>query len=499
LNPDDFTNDDNRADRPEDANLADQPAATPLPWWSRPVQTTEPAPATPATSATAGPTFETFEAPTDGVGDTAPVYGSAGYAMPGQVPLFGEEPPVAVVASARTHRIRNGLRSGAALTAAAVVLSAAVTGVVVHSVDDSSNHPTAASSSTSVSNLPQTTALSASVKSALAKITPSVVIINDTITTSASGQGGFGGFGGSGGFEASGAGTGIIVTAGGEVVTNAHVVNGATDIKVTLPNNGGQHAATIVGIDTTNDLAVLKVSGVSGLTPATFANSDSVAVGDSVLAVGNALGYGGSPTVTEGIISAKGRSLSDSEDNLSGLLQTDAAINPGNSGGPLVDANGNVVGINVAVATGTTDEPAQNIGFTIPSNTVVKNLPLLEAGENATSGSGGSSGSSGGTTTNGAYLGVEIGDNPGGGAVIEQVEAGSPAATAGLQAGDVITAVNGTTIADGTALQQAIRADKPGTSVTLSVTSSAGNGTVKVKLGSTADENSQAQVPSFQG
>jgi S1-C subfamily serine protease len=486
LNPDDNDNTSNESNANETAGEQFHqdvtPPVAPLPWWSRPVDTD-------ASAVPAGST-PVFSAPSS-------------YPAPEQAPLFeadtvaSGQPDAETVDVAKSHRLRNGLRSTAAVAAAAVIVSAAVSGVVVHSVDDGSNHSTTAASTTSVASLPQTTALSASVKSALAKITPSVVLINDTITTSASGQGGFGGFGGSGGFEASGAGTGIIITAAGEVVTNAHVVNGATDIKVTLPNNGGQHAATIVGIDTTNDLAVLKVSGVSGLTPATFANSDTTAVGDSVLAVGNALGYGGSPSVTEGIISAKGRSLTDSEDSLTGLLQTDAAINPGNSGGPLVDANGNVVGINVAVATGTTDEPAQNIGFTIPSNTVVKNLPALEAGENSTT--TGSAGSGGSTTSNGAYLGVEIGDNDGGGAIIEQVVSGSPADTAGLVAGDVITAVNGTSIATGTALQAAIQSERPGSSVSLSVTTSTGNTTVKVKLGSTASENSQAQTPSFQG
>jgi S1-C subfamily serine protease len=469
VNPIDDDNFDNQP-VPNDS-ATDQPVqavpVSPAPWWSRPA--------------------------TPGATPTEPQ------------PMFQEQPlwidpaaeNVAAVPAQRSHRFRRAARSGAALTAAAVVVSAAVTGVVVHGVDDGSGRGTA-SSSTTVSSTPQTAALSASVKSALAKITPSVVLINDTITTTASGgQGGFGGFGGGGGFEASGAGTGIIITAGGEVVTNAHVVNGATNIKVTLPNGGGQHDATIVGIDTTQDLAVLKVSGVSNLTAATFANSSTVSVGDSVLAVGNALGYGGAPSVTEGIISATSRSLTDSEDSLTGLLQTDAAINPGNSGGPLVDANGNVVGINVAVATGTTDEPAQNIGFTIPSNTVTKNLAALEAGENSTSTTSGSSGST--TTANQAYLGVEIGDNSGGGAIIEQVESGSPADTAGLVAGDVITAVNGTAIADGTALQTAIRADKPGTKVTLSVTTSTGNSTVKVTLGSSSSANSQQEQPSFQG
>jgi putative serine protease PepD len=303
----------------------------------------------------------------------------------------------------------------------------------------------------------------------LAKIEPSVVIINDTVTTSGNGRGGFGGFGG---FEADGAGTGIIISSDGYVVTNAHVVNGASNIKVTLPANGGTHDATIVGMDTTKDLAVIKISGVSGLTAATFANSDTVQVGDSVIAVGNALGYGGSPTVTEGIISAKGRSLQDSEDNLTGLLQTDAAINPGNSGGPLVDTNGDVVGINVAVATGTSSEPAQNIGFTIPSNTVVQAIPDLKAGKS----------SSGGSSQSTAYLGVEIADAQNGAGIVA-VQSGSPAAQAGLQANDIITKFNSTTITDSSDLQQAVRAQKPGDTVTLTVDRNGNTMTVKVTLG----------------
>ena len=312
-------------------------------------------------------------------------------------------------------------------------------------------------------------------KTALAKIEPSVVLINDTITSTANGRGGGGGFGGFGGFQESGAGTGIIITATGEVVTNAHVVNGATDIKVTLPGSTATHTATIVGINVSEDLAVIQIAGVSGLTPATFANSDSAAVGDSVLAVGNALGYGGAPSVTEGILSAKGRSLTGSSDNLSNLLQTDAAINPGNSGGPLVDSTGQVIGINVAVASGTTSEPAQNIGFSIPSNTVVNDLPSLKAGKGANS-------QGGQTTQSGTFLGVSVADATGG-ALVQAVEPGSPAAAAGIQAGDLITSVNGKAIADGTALQQAIRSEKSGTAVTIGLTRNGSPTTVKATLG----------------
>jgi len=378
------------------------------------------------------------------------------------------------------------------------VISAAASGTVVHLVDDHSGKgstsvagsttaasttgsstaasPSAgtSSSSSATSSLPPAAQVAADVKTALARIEPSVVLINDTITSSASGRGGSGGFGG---FQESGAGTGIIITSDGEIVTNAHVVNGASSITVTLPNNGGTHPATIVGINTTEDLAVIKISGVSNLKPATFANSDTAEVGDSVLAVGNALGYGGAPTVTEGILSAKGRSLTGTDDNLSGLLQTDAAINPGNSGGPLVDSTGQVIGIDVAVASGTTTEPAQNIGFAIASNTVVNALPALKAGQGASS-------QGGQTTQSGTFLGVSVADATGG-ALVQAVQPGSPAATAGIQAGDLITSINGNAIADGTALQQAIRAQKAGTTVTVGITRNGAPTTVKATLGTT--------------
>jgi putative serine protease PepD len=203
------------------------------------------------------------------------------------------------------------------------------------------------------------------VSSILAKIEPSVVEITTSIETSD-------GFGR--GVEGTGAGTGVIVSSDGYIVTNAHVVADATSITVTL-SNGKTYTAAVVNADTTKDLAIIKISGVSGLTAATFADADGVAVGDSVIAIGNAEGYGGDPTVTEGIVSAKNRSLAstgadESSSALTGLLQTDAALNPGNSGGPLVNATGDVIGINVAIATGTTDEPAQNIGFAIPSTVV---------------------------------------------------------------------------------------------------------------------------------
>jgi S1-C subfamily serine protease len=453
------------------------PAGITPPWWSRMDEVPEPQtpPQVQANETMAPATTAAF---------AASAYDSPSYSnAPADVIAAGggTGTPTNDAATADGAKPRRGVRAAAAVVVAAVVVSAAVSGTVVHLVDDHSGNnsatSTASAQTAATSTLPPAASVTADVKTALARIEPSVVLINDTITSSgAGGQGG--GFGGFGGFQESGAGTGIIITADGEIVTNAHVVNGATAITVTLPNNGGTHPASIVGIDTTQDLAVIKISGVTNLKPATFANSDTAAVGDSVLAVGNALGYGGAPTVTEGILSAKGRTLNGTDENLSNLLQTDAAINPGNSGGPLVDSTGQVIGINVAVASGTTSEPAQNIGFTIPSNTVVADLPSLKAGKGA------SSQGQGGTTQSGTFLGVSVADATGG-ALVQAVEAGSPAAAAGIQVGDLITSVDGKTIADGTALQQAIRSEKSGTAVTIGITRNGSPTTVKATLGTT--------------
>jgi putative serine protease PepD len=172
----------------------------------------------------------------------------------------------------------------------------------------------------------------------------------------------------------------VIITSGGEVLTNAHVISGATSIKVTT-NDGKSYDATVVGSDTSADLALLQLNGASGLTAATLGDSTSLAVGDDVVAIGNALALEGGPTVTKGIVSALNRSIQTSEGStLSGLIQTDAAISSGNSGGPLVDAQGEVVGINSAVATSSSSVAASNIGFSISIDTVRTELPKLRAG-----------------------------------------------------------------------------------------------------------------------
>lgn len=162
-----------------------------------------------------------------------------------------------------------------------------------------------------------------------------------------------------------GAGTGVVIDDSGHIITNAHVVNGASSVTVTLPGVTEARPATVVGGDVSADIAVLRVDDMSGLTPVTTAPSDEIAVGDEVVAIGNALALEGGLTVTQGIVSALDRSIETESGTLPGLIQTDAAISSGNSGGALVDRHGRVVGINTAVATSSATTAASNIGFAI--------------------------------------------------------------------------------------------------------------------------------------
>lgn len=207
------------------------------------------------------------------------------------------------------------------------------------------------------------------------KLKPSVVSITSTISTGD----GYGYRFGGGSATAQAAGSGVILTAGGEVLTNAHVVAQAQSISVTLAN-GKTYPAKVLGADTSEDLALLKLDGAPGLTPAQLGSSAALRVGDDVVAIGNALDLRGAPTVTRGIVSALDRSISTDEASLGGLIQTDAAISSGNSGGPLVNADGQVVGIDTAVATGSSTVSAQNIGFAIPIDHVSSVLARFRSG-----------------------------------------------------------------------------------------------------------------------
>lgn len=168
------------------------------------------------------------------------------------------------------------------------------------------------------------------------------------------------------------AGTGIVYDNDGHIVTNAHVVDGATSVTVTLAGETTSRTATVISTDADHDIAVLKVDDTTGLKPATFADSSKVAVGDEVVAVGNALALEGGMTVTQGIVSALDREIQTEESSsLTGLIQTDAPISSGNSGGPLVDTTGQVIGMNTAAASSSGTVNASNIGFAIPSSQIV--------------------------------------------------------------------------------------------------------------------------------
>ena len=166
-------------------------------------------------------------------------------------------------------------------------------------------------------------------------------------------------------FGGTGNGTGVIIHSDGYLVTNYHVVNGATRIVVTM-DDGSHYEASVVGVDPATDLAVLLIQGDGPFLALSFAPPDSVRVGDWAIAIGNALGLPGGPSVTLGVVGAIDRSLTTQQQSLTDLIQTDAAINEGNSGGPLVDLNGEVIGINTAVVRG-----AQGMGFSVSSFTVV--------------------------------------------------------------------------------------------------------------------------------
>ncbi|MGH9066777.1 MAG: S1C family serine protease, partial [Acidimicrobiales bacterium] len=323
----------------------------------------------------------------------------------------------------------------------------------------------------------------------LSKVEPAIV----DVTTQGSSPSGF--------FSTSGAGTGMILTSGGQVLTNAHVVAGASTVQVTLNGQSQSHPATVIASNPTADVALLQIHGVSGLPTVQLGNSSALKVGDTVIAIGNALGLGGQPTVTEGIVSALHRSLNANGESLSGLIQTDAAINPGNSGGPLVDAAGQVVGMNTAVLTGNGGSPAQNLGFAIPVNqvkTVVGQLRSQAKSSGGTSSTSTNSGKSSTTpATSGAFLGVgvetmnptlagQLGTAVTKGALVVRVQQGSAAATAGLKPGDIIVSLGGKTVSSANQLQTDILSHHPGDHVKVTWVQVQGQGrhSAQVTLGS---------------
>ena len=271
---------------------------------------------------------------------------------------------------------------------------------------------------------------------------------------------------GPGGGASQAQGSGFVYDANGHVVTNAHVVDGASSIQVRFPN-GKSYDATVVGVDPSTDLAVIDVDAPSSaFTPLTLADSSAVSVGDEVVAIGSPFGL--ENTVTSGIVSALDRSMQAPNGyTINGAIQTDAAINHGNSGGPLLDLEGRVVGVNSQIESDSGG--SDGVGFAVPSNTVKSIVSQLVAGG----------------TVEHAYLGVGLTQAQGdvAGAQVSEVRSGTPAAGAGLQSGDVITSVDGDSVASVEELQSAIDGKKPGDTVELGYVRAGADHTVTVKLG----------------
>ncbi len=261
--------------------------------------------------------------------------------------------------------------------------------------------------------------------------------------------------------NAEAAGTGMVVTPSGEILTNNHVVDGATKIAVTVVSTGKTYAASVVGTNPTSDVAVLRLSGASGLATAAFGNDSGLAVGQSVTGVGNAGGAGGTPSAATGTITALNKQITASDgsganaERLSGLIETNAAIQSGDSGGPLYNSSGKVIGMDTAASTTGFRTTA---GYAIPIDSALKIAAQIESATTST-----------GTIHLGypAFLGVSVAAANGQGAGVEQALSGTPAARAGIRAGDVITAIDGTKITSPTTLESTLRGYRPGQSVTV--------------------------------
>ena len=274
-----------------------------------------------------------------------------------------------------------------------------------------------------------------------------------------------------------GSGTGFVIEDDGTIVTNAHVVDGASAARVIFNDSGEPVPATILGKDVSTDLAVLRVkpSDAPKLRPLALADSDTVQVGDAAIAIGYPLGL--DRTITAGIISGLGREIEAPNGfSIDKVIQTDAPINPGNSGGPLLDAKGRVIGVNSQIATDGASQGNVGIGFAIPSNTVRQIVPKLEAGQ----------------TVAHPYMGVSTSEAIGGasGALVRDVKPGSPAAKGGLRAasssgegGDLIVAIGGKPINGPDDVIHAVTAKQPGDEVAVVVLRDGKRQTLDVVLG----------------
>jgi S1-C subfamily serine protease len=361
------------------------------------------------------------------------------------------------------------------LTATAIVAAGAGAGAAV----GLSNGSTSGGSATSTSQQMLTTSQIAN------RVDPGIVDVTSTL-----------------GFQdATAKGTGIVLTSNGEILTNNHVINGATSVSVTDIGNGKTYKASVVGYDESHDIAVLQLSGASGLTTATTGDSSTVKVGDSVVALGNAGGAGGTPAVAAGSVTALNQSItasdesSGSSEQLTGLIETNADIQAGDSGGPLVNSHAQVIGIDTAASTSfqfggnggnggfggggfggfgnggsgssgsgsSGSSGSETQGFAIPINTALSIAKQIEGGQASSTVHVGPT----------AFLGLEIAGTSQGfsqGVELAGTQSGTPAAEAGLGRGDVVTALDGKSVSTGTDITEILVGHHPGDKVSIAWT-----------------------------
>jgi S1-C subfamily serine protease len=392
---------------------------------------------------------------------------------------YASGPGWAGYASAPPPPPRRNHKRGLILTGAVALAAGAATGGLIGSM-----HGVTASTVTAASRTP----LSAS--QIAHRVDPALV---DVVSTEGA-QG------------ATAAGTGIVLTSNGEVLTNNHVIRGATSIKVTDVGNGRTYTAKVVGYDASRDVAVIQLQNASGLTTANLGDSSSVQTGDAVTALGNAGGKGGTPSVASGAVTALNQSITASDEGsganseqLSGLIETNADIQPGDSGGALVNSFGQVIGMNTAASSGTQfqSESGQSAAqaYAIPIDKAESIAKQIEAGQSSStvhigataflgietdgSSSGSSSGDSGGFGGFGGGFGGQgdgsgFGDGSGtngsgtsNGVTIAGTLSGSAAANAGLTEGDTITSVAGQTVSSASDIQQALVKYHPGDKISV--------------------------------
>ena len=385
------------------------------------------------------------------------------------LPPFGGAPGEPDTATADRPKKSGNTRVVLAAAVIAALVGGAVGAGVAYSLKSSTSSTSlgTANSTSATTSLNSGSANATAITSVAAKVLPSVVTIT---VESPDGSGD--------------EGTGIIISSTGQILTNNHVIaaDETTGSTMTVTFSSGKITpATIVGADTASDLAVIQATGVTGLTPATLGDSSTVAVGEQVIAIGAPLGL--TNTVTSGIVSALNRPVdpqSDSGTSTGAVLdaiQTDAAINPGNSGGPLVNMQGQVIAINSAIASdssdsgdGTSQAGSIGLGFSIPINQAKPIAQELIKTGNASY----------------SLLGVKVSDPTATathtGATVVTVTAGSPAANGGIQVNDIITAVDNQQIDSSDALVAAIRSYQPGTTVTLTYIRGSQTKTTQVTL-----------------